>query len=570
MIQHTDPAGLVLAGHPSTHTAPAAGLWLGWLRTGVILFPVLLAIWVVPGFTTQDGPAHAYNAWILTDSLASGSGYTPYFEGRWQPLPNWAGHLAFAGLFQLVSPRTADRILMSLTLAGFAASMIWLRWSVAGGTVPWTTCLLSALLALNYLWLLGFTSFLLGACLYPVTLGVWWAGRDRSSGLRLACLSALLLLGYFCHLVSLGLTVLGLIILAVLAPLPDGAEAGWTARFLRLGRMIPAFVPLLPLGLVYLRLSRQGGPMRPQWENLKSAWSPAEWAARLGWVDPLTLAMKDVLPFTEQPRRAFALFAPVVWLSLAFMFWWGGRLDPGGDGNRAKSRTQTVWLGLAALMVLAGILGPDSLGPGHGEYLPQRLVLFGLVALIPAFEPAQARPWRPLTCACLLAAVTIQSVIVWDYAIASNRTAGQMIAARDLTGRGQRIATLLNSIGSHFRVNALLHADCWLGVGTGNVIWSNYETRHYYFPVQFRAGVDRPDSSDLEWLAIADGKEQAEDRAERWEQLLARHSDAIDEVVVWKSDPALDAITERDYQLEACRGDIRVYRRREIVREGRP
>ena len=36
--------------------------------------------------------------------------------------------------------------------------------------------LLAVLLALNLTWLLGFYSFLLGACLYPITLGLWWAG----------------------------------------------------------------------------------------------------------------------------------------------------------------------------------------------------------------------------------------------------------------------------------------------------------------------------------------------------------------------------------------------------------
>ena len=96
---------------------PHKGLVIGWLRTGALLFPVLVATWVVPGFTTQDGPAHVYNAWILADSFSIRPAYGPYFEVRWQPLTNWAGHLALAGLFRIVSPWTADRILMSVTLA---------------------------------------------------------------------------------------------------------------------------------------------------------------------------------------------------------------------------------------------------------------------------------------------------------------------------------------------------------------------------------------------------------------------------------------------------------------------
>ena len=102
----------------------------------------------------------------------------------------------------------------------------------------------------------------------------------------------------------------------------------------------------------------------------------------------------------------------------------------------------------------------------------------------------------------MLVAFSLQTIIVWDYAVYSSRTAGQMMEARELAGRGQRIATLLSGIGSRFRANPILHADCWLGVGTGNVVWSNYETRHYYFPVQFRDGIERPASSDLELLCV--------------------------------------------------------------------
>jgi len=47
-------------------------------------------------------------------------------------------------------------------------------------------------------------------------------------------------------------------------------------------------------------------------------------------------------------------------------------------------------------------------------------------------------------------------------------------------------------MNTRFRSNPLLHADNLLGIGTGNIIWNNYETRYYYFPVQFRPEVARP------------------------------------------------------------------------------
>ena len=199
-------------------------------------------------------------------------------------------------------------------------------------------------------------------------------------------------------------------------------------------------------------------------------------------------------------------------------------------------------------LLLVGFVGPDSLGAGHGEYLPQRLELLGLAALVPGINLKLGGKLGRLTASCLVIAVALQSVIVWDYAIHSERTAGQIIRLNDLVGRNQRMAPLLIRIRSRFRANPLLHAESWLGVGTGNILWSNYETRHYYFPVQFRPGIERPDPFDFERLALSTDPDPGERSRLLWEQLLDRSS-MIDRIVVWGSDPALDALTERHYDL---------------------
>src|SRR5262249_23986895 len=156
-------------------------------------------------------------------------------------------------------------------------------------------------------------------------------------------------------------------------------------RLRRLMRTALIFLPLVPLGFLYLQMSERGGPMHPTWENLRSAYSVSAWGDRLGWVDPVTLARKDALPFTHRVAAILALLAPVIWLSAAGIFWWAGRLSPAGASNAnalstprngqdarssendaADNRGQGVWLLLSALLVLAGVIGPDSLGSGHG------------------------------------------------------------------------------------------------------------------------------------------------------------------------------------------------------------
>jgi hypothetical protein len=543
----------------------------------LVLTPALLAIWMVPWFVTQDGPAHLYNAQILTDSFDPASPSHKVYKLSWQPIPNWMGHILLAGLMSWLPAWVAERVMMSMTLVGLAAATLWLRWRVSGERGLAATALLSTFLAMNIAWLLGFASFLLGSCLFPTTLGVWWEGRYRLSGARIAVLAALLCLGYFCHLVSLGITVLGLGVLSLAGPVPSHNDRTWAFRAVRLARTSMSFVPVLGLGLFYFQFARQSGPMQPEWENLSNPWLPSAWVERMAWVDPITLAIKNGMPFTGNVSPLFAVFAPVLWLGLSLVLWWYGRiftesLGHGVDAPDHLDARKVVamttagdnrkgWLLLASCLIVLGITGPDSFGAAHGEYLPQRVVLLGLIALVPVFDVDQSRRSGQLLVLSLAVAVALQSAIVWDYAFHSSRTAGQIIGAGNVIGRNQRIVTLLVTSRSRFRANPLLHAEDWLGVGSGNVIWNNYEALHYYFPVQFRPEIKHPHAGDLELVSIHDDPKYKASRIRDWEKILIDYRDSIDVVLIWKRDKELEGITKRWFELVERRGNVQVFRR---------
>lgn len=527
------------------------GLW------GILfaLLPALLAIWFTPWFVTQDGPAHLYNAQIITQSGDPSSPFASFYRVNWKPLPNWVGHLSLAGLLRVVPPWVADRLMTTLTLAGFAASIVWLRWRVVGWRgLPMAT-VLAVLLSLNVSWLLGFTSFTVGACLFPITLGIWWQGRDRLGPGYVAVLWGLTLLGYFCHLVSLGLTVVGLAVLCLFAPGERRlARAGWTALGL---------LPLAPLGLIYLRLTREGGAMRPIWNHLSNPLSPRSWFSQMNWADPISLASKVVLPFREGSSPAFALAAPAIALLVAL-----GLEGVAMLRTRRLPRTEPSafpdrrgWGILAALLLLGGTASPDTLGESHGNYLPQRIVLFGLVALVAVLDlEAKSKVGRAAAVA-LVWALAVQSVFLWEYAATSNRNVGALMQARSTLGTNQRVATLLMGIPSRFRANPILHADNLLGVDTGNVIWSNYETRHYYFPVQFKDDVDRPDAKTLEDVSL-DSDPDPTKRTALWTRELEAHHQSIDKILAWGKDDALDPITARWFTPIYTAGKVRVFQHR--------
>jgi hypothetical protein len=543
----------------------------------IVLAPALVAIWAVPWFVTQDGPTHVYNAQILAWSFHSQSPFRPFYSVAWRPIPNWAGHLLLAGLVTLLPAWLADRIMTTATLIGFGAAILWLRRRVAPERDSRPAALLAALLAMNVTWLFGFASFLLGACLFPITLGIWWSGRDRLGAGRIFAIAALLALGYFCHLASVGLTMLGLVVLALAGPLGENSGNPWPRRVARLARTSVSFIPPVLLGLFYLRIARQAGQVHAIWRILVDPRSPAAWARQLAWVDPFTLAVKEGLPFSDRVGHAFILFAPVFWLAVAIIAWWSGRIssrvqDPsylpaGGpldhptssSGATVRGRDDRhAWLILAALLIIGGVVSPDSFGATHGEFLPQRLVLLGFVALVPVFDVDVRTQPGLITVGALTAAVVLQSARVWDYALYSDATAGQIIRAGDLVGRDQRVVTVLATTRSRFRANPLLHAEDWLGVDTGNIVWNNYETLHYYFPVQFQAGLKRPHAGDLELVSIREGLEEQGARYRDWQEILSRYADSIDVVLIWKRNERLEEITRRWFIGTYQRGDIQV------------
>jgi hypothetical protein len=556
--QPPEPVAVPAAGQQADR-AEHAGFWAVATLAGA-LAPALAAIWAVPWFVPQDAPAHVYNAHILAWSFDPASPFRDFFLVKWQPIPNWAGPLTLAGLVAVLPAWVADRIMTSLTLACFAASVFWLRWRVAGTHGLRAAAFFATLLAMNMAWIYGFASFMLGACLFPITLGLWWPARHHLSTLRLIALAVLLTLGYFCHLVSLGLTIGGLFVLSVVTPVRNQGESGRWQRLSRIARTCTTFLPVVLLGLYYVSIATQRAPMRPQWENLGDLGSPRAWLARLKWVDPISLAIRDGIPGTERSGPAFVVFAPAVWLAVAIGFWCFGMIF--GRLRAQKNDHTWCWLLLAILLLVAGVAGPDSLGQEHGNYLPQRVILLGLVALVPVFDIDTSRDWGRGCVAALVAAVALQSAVVWDYAFYSDRTVGQMIRARNTIGTGQRIAALLVSTRSRFRSNPLLHGVDWLGVDSGNIVWNDYETLHYYFPVQFRPGIDRPLPNDLERVSLQEDPATSAARARAWAKILDEHAGSIDVLVVWKNEPALDAITARWFDRVDRQGDVQIYRRR--------
>jgi hypothetical protein len=542
--------------------------WSDVLRLAAALLPAVGTIVVLPGFQTQDGPAHVYNAEILHEALfrpGSGDFRLAAYEVRFQPLPNWAGHAGLIALLGAVSPRVANQAMIVLTLVGTSGGALLLARTVAGGPLSWSIVLLCALLGLNLPWLFGFSSFLLGSILFLITPLAWWRGRERPGpGLALQ-LALLVTLGYFCHPISLGLTVLALGLLVLTTPGPSRARrALWT---------VCGLAPLVPLAGMYLRLMSAGGRPAPAWAGFSRGFGPSALLERLLWVDPITIGRRTALPFAGFESRWLGLAAPALWLAIGLaLLLLERRHDPRSD--RPGISRGRPWFLLAGVLLTLGFLAPDSLGPTHGHYLTQRVVWMGLLALVPGLAvrhssatPRATRRVR-LGAFCLGLALVVQTAFLAEYAVESNRLSQAYFRAVPAVGQRQRVAGLFLDLRGRFRANPRVHLDCWLGVGTQNIIWSNYEAAYYYFPVRLRPDRLAPPVREFEAISILDRPEDAERRRHRWSTLLEEFHPVIDRLVLWGRDEGIEQTTSTWYDRTVLDGPLQVWSHRGTPGEG--
>lgn len=534
----------------------------------VLILPVVAAIWGVRWFVTQDGPAHIYNAHILVELAKPNAPLAAAFTARLEPVPNLVGQLLLMGLMSIFSARTADRMMMTLVFVGFASSILWLRWQVAGWKGMWLVAPLAVLLGLNKLWLMGFYSFLVGAALFPLTLGFWWSSRERMGLVRALALAGLLVFGYLCHVISFGLTVVGLAVLSLLTP-----GAGWRRRC---AWTFVGLLPLVPLAIMYRSMMRSGGKARPTWDELTDVWSPHLWAKHLLDANPLQFGPLRAFPFVESFSAWYQLLSPTFLVTIALTVLVAAMVIARTSQRRLLADPHRAWWVLAVLFCAGWLIGPDHFGDQHGGFIRERLLLLGLVCIVPALQVDFKRVSAQIGMFAVVVAVAAQTAMVWDYALFSNRLVGDLMQAKEYVGTDQRIKSLIfvnredSEQHKRFYISPLLNADNMFGADTSNIVWNNYQAIHYYFPVKYRsprAHESALKTADLRWLNSFGLEERADQHLDEWAELLSGNHHEIDVLVIWGVEPQFDVVQSQwfDSQPIFQRGNVRVFRHRESV-----
>jgi hypothetical protein len=388
-------------------------------------------------------------------------------------VPNSSSHWILVFLLSIFSSFTAAKIIVTLTFAGFVAVCGWLRLKTTDATGIKTSFLIGATIGFNWLWFSGFYNFITGVICFTITITLFYKWREKMNVWRTIILSILILITYFSHLISFGILAGSLFLMAVTVPKSE-LKKSLTSLFI-------AFLPIIPLLILYKSISVSGGAISPVWRNLDNPFSPVNWILQIRGADASAIISRKTFPFIEHYSSLFAVFTPFLWMLLAFgiLFF-----------ATSKARKEIVFKGkkvfvfLFGFLFLAALFSPDDFGLNHGSILRERLLICSLVFIIPIFQAEKSLRLKRIAQFCLIFVVIFQTTAIWDYALKTNREAKQLLAVENVVKENDSVASVvIVNEGWRFHSQPMLQINNYLGIEKNLIVWDNYEPGYYVFPI---------------------------------------------------------------------------------------
>ncbi len=446
----------------------------------LLLLLHLTLIWVFPFIPTQDGPGHQAVAFILRQYDDPDAGLLrEYYLPNREALPNWFIFFLMRRGLGFLSVPVAEKVLLS---AYVLLLPLGVRYALKA--IDSRAAFLSVLafpFIYNFLFQMGFFNFCFSLAAFFFAVGYWLRAPGRMTPARMAGLALLVLWVYFCHPVTLVMTVAALLTLAgwrMLLERLAGEERRFAMRNVLAGArrwlLGPALacVPALALMLSFVG-ARMGAKVShlPLWIKVKhlaglySLASLSEWTILLAACLALFFYVAALICLRARGRRP-----PMI-----------------GDGL----------LLVGAVFVVAYFAAPSELS--GGGFINHRLNLFPFLALIlwlGTFEhPAWRRRWIQLAAGGI--ALAFLGVFAWTY-VRVDKGLSEIVAAGDHIEPDH---TLLFLSYAHrgegpdgrplvFRTEPFLHASGYIAARKRLVDLSLYEASEDYFPIYFNPRLD--------------------------------------------------------------------------------
>jgi len=445
-----------------------------WIALGIAIMP----LWLNKYFITGDGPCHLYNAQVVLDYVTSDhtAFYNQYYELNLQANPNWLTHILLAFLLSFLPGFLAEKILLTVYVAGFAFALRGLIRRIN----PKSEFLILLGLPLVYAYPLqmGFLNYMFSIVIYLACLNVFLHFKQKFTWGKVVVFAILNFVLYCTHPIG-WLLLVGTVGLLVFFEYPvekknvasqDGRKRFWLFS----AKIMVAFVPTISLFGEYL--IRRGTTMVPNTYSFKAL-----------FYDLVEMRSLIVMSLMEV---VWALWIAVLFGALfLFTFW-------------TKMRSgRVVWADAFFILFVCTLIlyffQPGGMA-GAG-ILKERLSFLPYVICLPWLASAvyqQRVKWVIAGLAFFLGVMLIFARLPVYHG--ASQAVGEIMTVRDSIQDHSTVLPLSFSHsgkrldGEHIsnRIWLFMHAADYLGVGKHLVMLGNYEAHTGYFPLRWKDDLD--------------------------------------------------------------------------------
>jgi hypothetical protein len=453
-----------------------------WTRENVLfsvlLFLSSLPIWCLSQFPTQDGPAHLYNAYLLSGWWkASFPIDLSFFALNPTPVPNWFSTAALAFLVQLFPPQFAEKLVLTACLVLLPLALRYATRALGPGS-PYVY-FLAFPLVWNHFFQLGFFNFCLSLSWYAFFIGYWASKRSHLGVKQVFNLFLLSLVLYFSNGLSYYLAAGTVGLLSIAAVLMDPTGVPERPRWKAILKPQIGLLAAAPLSVLYFAMHGKNYVTRPSHMTLSAfAWS----------VSRLSILVSS---FNALDLKISALFALVLLVAFVAAFYFR-------RGERWKLHFSDVLLLATAFQFIFYAIAPES--TGGGGFINYRIFLVALLTLVLwlTLQPYNRNTAVILSSAAALIALGLigrnvqrdlwLSAALDEYSTAANyMDEHKSLWAFDLDPAGSGYGNLRDH---GLRIDPFEHAGAILALQRHLVDLNNYEDSVRNFPVVYKDSLD--------------------------------------------------------------------------------
>jgi hypothetical protein len=479
---------------------------------GVLLILQVALIWAFRFIPTQDGPGHQALAFILRQYGRPDSGLLhQYYALNREALPNELIFFLMNRVLRFLSVPVAEKVVLTVYAVLFPVSVRYALRAVdrRSGFLA----VLSFPFIYNYTLHMGFFNFCFSLPAFFFTVGYWLRHGERMTPLRTVALALLILWVYFCHPVTLVMTVAALLTLAGWRLLLDlRAAPGSLGAGARRWLLAPIVALLPAVILMAAFVGRRMGskidflPLGVKIKHLAGLYSLASLSH---WTPPLAAALA-------------LLFYVIAFLCLR-------------QRGRRPPEVRDGLLLVVLVFLAAYFLAPSEIS--GGGFVNHRLLLFPFLALIlwlGAFDySARRRLWIQMVAAGL--ALLFLFVYARAYALIDRSLAEIAEAGEHMEPDHTLLYLSYSNYGEQpngrelaFRTEPFLHAGGYIVAKKRLVDLSLYEANEDYFPIYYRPELNPYVHLSVGLLGIEQQPPRAQIQAYR-QQTGGR----VDYVLIW-------------------------------------